>query len=171
MTKTTIKTASGRLVDLADFQHDDIHDQDIAHPLSMICRYGGHVPGHYSVAEHSILVSRLVEHWGFDAIVQLQALLHDAPEAYIGDMVRPLKSFMPEFREYEHQVLTVIFEREDLPIPDADSPVWHADLEMTRVVEPIIQRWQGGLWDASDAERYFQGRWDLLRYQVRYLRG
>lgn len=163
MNKSTIKTASGRRVDLAAFTVEDVDDYDIAHPLAMICRYGGHVPGHYSVAEHSVLVSRLVEEWGYGPTVQLQALLHDAAEAYVGDMVRPLKGFMPEFREFELQVLTVILDREGLSMPDNDSPVWHADMEMTRVVEPIIQRWQGGLWTAEDAERYFQGRLDSLR--------
>lgn len=167
MNKTTIKTVNGRLVDLTSFKIEDVVDNDIAHALSMICRYGGHIPSHYSVAEHSVLVSRLVEHWGYAPTFQLQALLHDAAEAYIGDMVRPLKSFMPEFREFEMEVLTVIYDREELAYPNDGSPVWQADIEMTSTVEPVIQRWQGGLWSAVEAERYFQARWDSLRYQVK----
>lgn len=73
-----------------------ISKYDIAHSLAMQCRYNGHTKIFYSVAEHSVLVSHAVPEedalWG---------LLHDAPEAYIGDMIRPLKKLVPAFREMD----------------------------------------------------------------------
>lgn len=86
---TWILTYTGRAFDLAAPRADLISTVDIAHSLSMICRFGGHPRRHYSVAQHSLLVAGIVppEH-------QLIALLHDATEAYVGDMVRPIKLMM-----------------------------------------------------------------------------
>ncbi len=80
--------------------------RDIARALSMQCRYNGHVKEFYSVAEHCVLVSRLVP-----AEDALWGLLHDATEAYVGDMIRPLKNHMPAYREAEDRVMGAIAER------------------------------------------------------------
>lgn len=82
---------------------EDVDPVDIAHALSLICRYGGHTRRFYSVAEHCVLMSRAVapEH-------ALFALLHDATEAYVGDMVRPLKLHMLEYRQVEWNVWEAI---------------------------------------------------------------
>lgn len=84
----------------------DVRSLDIAHALSRIDRFGGHTSRRYSVAEHSVLVSKLVqpEH-------RLAALLHDAAEAYVGDMVAPLKAMLPEFSVIERRIHQVICER------------------------------------------------------------
>jgi hypothetical protein len=94
-------------------QVDDIDPVDIAHALSLICRYGGHTTRFYSVAEHCVLMSHAVapEH-------ALWALLHDATEAYVGDMVRPLKYHMPAYQEAEERVLRAIEVRFGLRHPD-----------------------------------------------------
>lgn len=78
---------------------------DIGHALSNICRYGGHVKKFYSVAEHCVLMSRSVS-----PEAALFALLHDAAEAYIGDMVRPLKQDIPEFKRIEDRIFDVMIE-------------------------------------------------------------
>ena len=65
--------------------------EDIAHALSNQCRFSGHVRAHYSVAEHSVRVSELLESWRADEHVQLWGLLHDASEAYLVDLPTPLK--------------------------------------------------------------------------------
>jgi hypothetical protein len=89
---------------------EDIDIDDIAHALSNLCRFGGHCRQFYSVAQHSVLVSRLVpRHLAFIG------LMHDATEAYIGDMVRPLKYSLSQFLEIEEAVWRVIARRFDLP--------------------------------------------------------
>lgn len=82
---------------------DDIHIESVAHSLSMLCRYNGHCIRFYSVAEHSVLMSHTV-----DPENARWALMHDAVEAYLGDMVRPVKYKMPEFMAIEDNLDVVI---------------------------------------------------------------
>jgi hypothetical protein len=89
-----------------DPRADEIDPTDIAHALSLLCRYGGHVDRFYSVAEHCVLMSRAVapEH-------ALAALLHDATEAYVVDVPRPLKAVLGEYRAIEGDLWRVIAAR------------------------------------------------------------
>jgi len=122
----------GRFWPLAP-QADDVHPTDIAHALAMTCRYGGHVAQFYSVAEHSVLVSQWLEREGASRDVQLIGLLHDAAEAYLPDVAKPIKPQMPEFRSIESAVLATVFERFGLPPRTDDGlpePVKHADLRI-----------------------------------------
>jgi len=103
----------------------DIDSRDIAHALSLLCRYGGHVGRFYSVAEHCILISEAVA--PADA---LWALLHDATEAYLGDMIRPIKRAMPTYRAVEDHLMEIICKRYGItpgPMPpgvkDADNRI------------------------------------------------
>ncbi len=91
---------------------------DIAHALSLLCRFNGHVEAFYSVAQHSVLVTflcaqRFRAHW--DAPRLRAALMHDAAEAYVGDLPTPLKEVLPEFRRLEKRVEAAIFAAFDLP--------------------------------------------------------
>ncbi len=101
-----IMTATGGRFYFHDMAANDINIEDIATSLSNICRFGGHCGQFYSVAQHSVLVSHLVpeEH-------ALAALLHDATEAYVGDMVRPLKRQISHYREIE-QIVGRLIEHE-----------------------------------------------------------
>lgn len=96
MKKTVIQTYSGKLVDLARFSHLDVRLVDIAHALSMINRFTGHSTSPYSVAQHSVHVSRLVPEG-----LALWGLLHDASEAYLGDVASPLKGMLPCYQQIE----------------------------------------------------------------------
>ncbi|WP_339521765.1 phosphohydrolase [Pseudomonas sp. EL_65y_Pfl2_R96] len=119
---TWIITHSGRQFDLVNPTAAMISPNDIAHALAHLCRFNGHTRTHYSVAQHSMLVSSLVP-----AKHQLVALLHDATEAYIGDMTRPLKSIMPGHRVIETLIWHAICARFNLD-PTLPECVVRADL-------------------------------------------
>lgn len=110
-----ILTHSGRQFDLLHPTAAMISPNDIAHALANLCRFNGHTRNHYSVAQHSMLVSSLVP-----AQHQLVALLHDATEAYIGDMTRPLKALMPQYQAAEETIWQAICTRFNLDpiLPD-----------------------------------------------------
>jgi hypothetical protein len=88
-----------------------IEIEDIAHSLSMQCRYAGHCIRFYSVAEHSVHVANHLKRAGAPVNVQLWGLLHDASEAYLVDVPRPLKPFLPGYREAERRVMAAVAER------------------------------------------------------------
>jgi len=101
-----------------DPRPEDILVVDIAQALSMTCRYNGHVTAFYSVAEHSVILSNFVSPEN-----ALAALLHDAAEAYVGDMVRPLKQDMPQFKEAEDKILGMIFAKYGLDTERVDDKI------------------------------------------------
>jgi len=119
---TWILTRTGRRFDLLMPMADQVSTLDIAHALGNICRFNGHTSRPYSVAQHSLLVSSIVpaEH-------QLAALLHDATEAYVGDMVRPLKALLPDYSAIENGIWLVICERFNLD-PQLPACIHEADM-------------------------------------------
>ena len=104
-TNATIGLYSGGTFDILNPRPEDVRIEDIAHALSNQCRFTGHTKSFYSVAQHSVLASTLV-----DGPDELWALLHDASEAYMGDMNRPLKHTpeMSRFRTAEKAAMTAI---------------------------------------------------------------
>lgn len=102
-----ITTLSGKLLDLHDPSPDDITIEDIATGLSNNCRFSGQLPVHYSVAAHSIVLADLMDNQ--DA--QLYALLHDASEAYIMDMPRPVKMLCPDYSEIERRIQDAVMQK------------------------------------------------------------
>jgi 5'-nucleotidase len=119
-----MQTATGRQFWPLDPRPHEVFIEDIAHALSMICRFGGHCRRFYSVAEHSVLISRAaaVEH-------KRWALLHDAPEGYIGDKIRPLKPHLIGYREAEQKIMRAIAVRFDLHL-DQPASVKALDLAL-----------------------------------------
>jgi hypothetical protein len=105
-----MQTYSGRQFWPVDPRADEIDIVDIAHALSMQCRFAGHCLKFYSVAEHSVHLSHVVP--PEDA---LWALLHDASEAYLTDVVRPLKPFLSGYGEAEDAVMRAVCDRFRLP--------------------------------------------------------
>lgn len=113
-----IRTFSGLRFYPLDPQPEEVRLTDICHSLSMIARFGGHLPQFYSVAEHSFLVAKRVKELGGSTEEILWGLFHDAAEAYIGDIPRPLKRLViPQIKTVEDRILSVIAERFGLEYP------------------------------------------------------
>lgn len=97
------QTSSGLQFWPLDPRPEDISITDIAHALALVNRYNGHTKVPYSVAQHSVLVSLECDpedaFWG---------LMHDASEAYLGDMISPMKRFMAEYQTVEKQMMAVV---------------------------------------------------------------
>lgn len=138
---TWILTASGRQFDLLNPNAAMVAPFDIAHALAHLCRFNGHTRQHYSVAQHSLLVADLCPEKH-----QLAALLHDATEAYIGDMVRPLKQVMPQYRQVEATIWQAICDRFNLE-PILPECVVHADLVLLATERRDLMPDHPGEWD------------------------
>ncbi|MBP6083452.1 MAG: hypothetical protein KA732_19550 [Providencia sp.] len=105
-----ISTFTGKHFDFINISADDICINDIAQGLSNECRFAGQISQFYSVAQHSVYVSQLVPHE-----FALEALLHDATEAYCKDIPSPLKLLLPEYKTVEKRIDAVIRHKWDLP--------------------------------------------------------
>lgn len=159
----TMRTFTGRKIDPNVIQTKDVHVLDIVHPLAYQCRYNGHSNGFLSVAAHSCEVATwLVRHDADDNTV-LAGLLHDAAEAYIGDMIRPLKK-RPEFEHFtklDDYVTGIILTAFKLPFLELPEIVHEADREVTNV-EVHYGRFNFNSTPAEDEKRFRE--W-LNRYQ------
>lgn len=112
-----IQTIKGNPFYLFEPRPGDFDIEEIAHALSMQNRFNGHTPFPYSVAQHSVLVSCLLESWGEPREVALCGLLHDAAEAYVGDVVRPLKLALPGYKLIEKRIERALAEQFRIPFP------------------------------------------------------
>ena len=116
---------------------EDINPIDIAHALGMTCRYSGHTRDFYSVAEHCVHVSYHVPDkyalWG---------LLHDAAEAYLTDMPRPLKTFMPKYQTAEELLMAVIVRKFCLTPKEEPKEVKQVDVAMLATEQRQVMRVQ-----------------------------
>lgn len=139
-------TASGRLIDLTRMGPNDICLPDIAASLSKLCRFGGHTREFYSVAQHSVLVANnLPQH------LQLAGLLHDAAEAYLCDLPRPVKELLPSYRQLEekvwHQIAAV------LHIPTLEDPLIHTiDLRACKTEMALLMPGNSRLLNVTDLD-------------------
>jgi hypothetical protein len=103
---------------------ETIRIEDIAHALSNQCRFSGHTRVHYSVAEHSVRVARLLISWGQDEQTVLWGLLHDASEAYLVDLPTPLKSdpaIGDAYRRAEKRLMHAVCRAFELPLREPSS--------------------------------------------------
>ena len=89
----------------------DIDIEDIAHALSLICRANGHFRHFYSVAQHCIACAEEAIERGYSPEVILGCLLHDASEAYLCDVTRPVKKHIPQYLQAEEKLQEVIWKR------------------------------------------------------------
>jgi len=169
--KYAISTVSGRFFDFHNPDRYVFDIEEIAHSLSNICRYGGHSERFYSVAEHSVHVSRVVH-----PKLALCGLLHDASEAFVGDMPSPLKALCQSYRTIEDRVQAAIAASFNLPYPFppevhladkmlykaerqqiAPTPdnVWHTDIPVADI--EIVG------WSPYEASQQFLARYEELK--------
>jgi hypothetical protein len=126
-----IRTFTGKYINPLNPDPDQICIEDIAHALSMMPRFGGHLPVFYSVAEHCI---RVAEHLPDN--FKLEGLLHDASEAYLIDVPRPIKYNLGGYREYENALM--------LMIATAFGFSWPLPKEVKEADESLLRReWDG----------------------------
>ncbi|ARF50630.1 hypothetical protein [Pantoea stewartii] len=119
-----IMTFTGKHIDFRNISENSFSIEDIATALSNTCRFAGHLENFYSVAQHSVHCSELVA-----PELAFEALMHDAAEAYLGDVTAPLKALLPDYRRIEKQVETAI--RQKYKLPQQQTPaVKRADLIM-----------------------------------------
>lgn len=107
-TNDWIRTYSGDRFYFKDPKMGTRAIDDIAHALSNLCRYSGHVSRFYSVAEHSVYVSQIVESKSKDPMDAYWGLMHDASEAYLTDLPTPLKRMLPDYIEMEIRTMEEI---------------------------------------------------------------
>lgn len=108
---TYLKTYSGLKLDPVHPEEKDICIRDIAHALSLVCRGNGQTTHFYSVGQHCLNCEREAFARGYDKRIRLACLLHDAAEAYMSDLIRPIKVMMPEYSVMESRLLNVIFNK------------------------------------------------------------
>jgi hypothetical protein len=138
-----IMLQSGAWFDFLDPESSDFCIDDIAAGLSNTCRYAGQCTAFYSVAEHSLLVSEVARDHAY------AALMHDAAEAFIGDITRPLKQLLPDFKRIEVSVEQAIFKRFGVPRP-MPKEVKAADLRVLAAEQAQIMPRETSLWAFSD---------------------
>lgn len=172
MAEPWLQTFTGRKVTPLDPKPEQLDVRDIAHALSNLCRYTGHVARLYSVGEHSVRVAlHLLEGPGGNARLACYGLMHDASEAYLQDLPRPLK-IQPEFAFYraaEERLQRMIYDAVGLKDPEPPE-VKHADMvllstERLELLGPPPESWgdlpaplegpQGFGWDPTYAEGQF----------------
>ncbi len=112
-----IETFTGKKTDFLSPDPNAINIQDIAHGLSQVCRFSGQCSHFYSVAQHSLNMAIELHKRGCGPRLLLLGLLHDASEAYIGDVPSPLKQLLPAYREIEKTVQLTIWKGLDIVPP------------------------------------------------------
>ena len=138
-----IQTYTGEAFNPLAPQVGTIHILDIAHALSMVCRFNGHCSDFYSVAEHCVRMSEEVA-----PSVALNALMHDAAEAYVSDVARPIKPFIGGFKGIEDMIMTAINTRFGLRYELGDEQaIKTADLRMLATERHQLMKIHTPEWD------------------------
>ncbi len=137
---TWIQTYTGIQVWPLDPHPDQIDIRDIAHSLSMLCRFNGHCRQFYSVAEHSVHVSNIVS-----PVNRIWGLLHDAAEAYLSDIPKPVKQSLDQFHQLEERMLAVIANRFGLTT-EIPEEVHDADMTMLATEKRVLMGSEPAPW-------------------------
>ncbi|MDE2134071.1 MAG: HD family hydrolase [Alphaproteobacteria bacterium] len=149
---------SGRRLDLLDPSPLDVEIEDIAHGLARVARWNGQTKGEhaFSVAQHCVLVERLAAELNprLGREARLMALLHDAPEYVVGDLISPFKAAVGiDYKDFELRLLAAIHLRFGLP-PKAPTPL-PAVFRKADVLAAYYEATQLAGFEQAEAKRYF----------------
>jgi len=167
-----IQTYTGKQFNFLDPSIDSIDLFDIAHALSNLCRYSGHVKEFYSVAEHCVILSEYVMLQTSDPAQALYALMHDASEAYLVDIPRPIKSHLKGYIELEKQITDQVMKKfnlvhssvadyGDTNIIKDESVLLHGNLSWVNMYDHLGVNLY--LWTPKEAENEFLKMFSKLR--------
>ncbi|MBN1477694.1 HD domain-containing protein [Candidatus Sumerlaeota bacterium] len=129
-----LQVHSGHALWPLDPRPEEIRIGDVAQGLSHLCRFGGQCRVFYSVAQHSVFVAEICAELARDLDPEAQrlntlaGLLHDAPEAFIADVPRPVKNHLPPFHEIEARLWDVCARKWGLADPESGEPLYDVDL-------------------------------------------
>ena len=115
---------SGHRIDPLHIKEDDIYLEDIAHALSLLCRGNGHIKYFYSVAQHSLNCAKEAQSRGYSKHVVLSCLFHDASEAYMSDLITPIKKQIKEYQTIEGHLLETIFHAFHIELKNEERNIW-----------------------------------------------
>lgn len=167
-TTDCIRTFTGKYIDVFAPNQADICIEDIAHALSHVPRFGGHLANFYSVAMHSISVYEYVrKQQPNDSKLLLQALMHDSTEAYLLDMPSPIKNRMPEYKAIEENLMKQIAWKFEFDYPfhpiikEADRVILEREWNSLVVGSGAFVVVKGGI-VAMDAKEMFLGTFNEL---------
>lgn len=172
-----MQTFTGKAIDPMNMCPEDVSFHDIAHSLAYQTRYAGHFPKHYSIAEHCVLIHDFIQAWerseSLDAIcppnqnteLALWGLLHDASEAYLVDVPRPVKVHLPQYKEIEARVQSKIITaaRRYVGVLSACEPLHVQFLDRQILVYEVVAAW-GDRAHKEWFELYGRPRQDLRPY-------
>lgn len=156
-TPNCIRTYTGVYFNLVEPTIDMINIEDIAHSLSMQCRFSGHLKHHYSVAEHCVRVAD-----DLPTIHAFEGLMHDASEAYIIDVARPVKLLLRDYSGIENKIMLLIAQKFGFNWPVAPR-VKHIDDEILQWEWQRYMLWQWKGWTQEEAEARFIKKFNQLK--------
>lgn len=165
-----------------DPRSDEVDIEDIAHSLSMQCRYAGHCVKFYSVAEHSVHIAGWLYVRGYTSDEVMAGLLHDATEAYLVDVPRPVKPFLAGYKEAEQSVWEAVAARFEIPaempaivkevdsriIGDERANMRHCAADWYATGEPLGIELQ--YWSPAEAEARFLDRFRTVERARQWIR-
>ncbi len=166
-TQPYISLCGGGWFDFLTPEKSDFEIEDIAHALANLCRFTGHTRQFYSVAQHCVLASDIVPPDDARA-----ALCHDAAEAFLGDVSRPLKTLLPDYKRLEKSVEAEVFLRLGVALPLPES-VHVADLVMLATERRDLMPDDGVAWGVLQHVTPLQSPiepWSSVEAESRFLR-
>lgn len=121
MNNNCMHTYTGHIFNPLEMKEEDVIIEDIAHALSLMCRGGGHLKYFYTVGQHCINCAHEAQARNYSKEVILGCLLHDASEAYISDIIRPIKRQLTEYNEIEDHIIDIIFKKYQLNLSSEEK--------------------------------------------------